>query len=595
MTHRLLILLIAAICGLWGCATDGSDRVVERPVVRYATTNMLTIDRVELSDTATVVRFTAHFRPGWWVKIAPDSYLRVDGKEYTITDTCGFCPGQPIIMPDNGAHSFSISFEPIPADASSFDFIEGHETYDGFDLFGIDLTGSLHHFAVPVIPDTATVPEADAHRTPRIQLDDAAVPVKIQMLNWTPGLMDNVMLSASDFEICLRLDSTGAAQAELPLDFPQRVHVNSLRNVYYGSFVTAPGDTAIVYLDAMAGSDRARGLAIVPKRLWAKGLYEKVNECLDDDTIFDNLHRRFFAPVFKDYQQPGEKFVEAITDAYRKAYRQLASYNLSPMQADLAAARLDLALLLDAKDYREMFAIEYENSHFGRQLPLDSIKTTLSREHLADIGASVDAGNPTLLLLDSWKRGLYDGTYSGSELYDNLTAYAKAIKKARQGTLSSDDTQLPGMPHLAKKCKQLNDNIITRLKDIRKPAIERLPDTKAESIVEAIVARHPGKVVLVAFWNPMSYLFQPKEFNESDVVLVNITDTSCPLPEIYSYAACLKGYNYIVSEEQALELWRKYRIDTLPYYIIADRRGELYFGPDLRNYSWLLSKIEERL
>jgi len=85
------------------------------------------------------------------------------------------------------------------------------------------------------------------------------------------------------------------------------------------------------------------------------------------------------------------------------------------------------------------------------------------------------------------------------------------------------------------------------------------------------------------------------KFNESDVVLVNITDTSCPLPEIYSYAACLKGYNYIVSEEQALELWRKYRIDTLPYYIIADRRGELYFGPDLRNYSWLLSKIEERL
>lgn len=432
MTHRLLILLIAAICGLWGCATGGSDRVVERPVVRYATTNMLTIDRVELSDTATVVRFTAHFRPGWWVKIAPDSYLRVDGKEYTITDTCGFCPGQPIIMPDNGAHSFSISFEPIPADASSFDFIEGHETYDGFDLFGIDLTGRLDPFAVPVIPDTATVPGADAHRTPRIQLDEAAVPVKIQMLNWTPGLMDNVMLSASDFEICLRLDSTGAAQAELPLDFPQRVHVNSLRNVYYGSFVTAPGDTAIVYLDAMAGSDRARGLAIVPKRLWAKGLYEKVNECLDDDTIFDNLHRRFFAPVFKDYQQPGEKFVEAITDAYRKAYRQLASYNLSPMQADLAAARLDLALLLDAKDYREMFAIEYENSHFGRQLPLDSIKTTLSREHLADIGASVDAGNPTLLLLDSWKRGLYDGTYSGSELYDNLTAYAKAIKKARQ-------------------------------------------------------------------------------------------------------------------------------------------------------------------
>ncbi len=33
----------------------------------------------------------------------------------------------------------------------------------------------------------------------------------------------------------------------------------------------------------------------------------------------------------------------------------------------------------------------------------------------------------------------------------------------------------------------------------------------------------------------------------------------------------------------------------MPYYIIADRRGELYFGPDLRNYSWLLSKIEERL
>lgn len=585
------VMCLLAAC-MWGCSGSTDRRVVERPVVSFATTGSISIDRVELTDSATILYFSAHYRPGWWIRIAPDSYLRADGKEYSITDTCGFCPGRPIIMDDRGTHNFAITFEPIPTDASTFDFIEGHNTIEGFDLFGIDLTGTVDPFATPTIPDAGPRQE----QLPPINLDGGSARINIRMLNWNPNLMTYVALNTSGYATAM-LDSEGKATIDLPLKFPERVQASSGPSAYYGSFVTMPGDTVTLYLDALAGSDRAQGNAAPQRRLWAHGAYTDLNEYLDTDTVFGHIYDSLFAPLFINYRQSGDELAEGLLKAHAKARAEIDGLPLGRMERSIAGARIDLALLLAAKDYREMFGIEYENRHLGRLLPFDSIATTLSAEHFGKIGAAADADNPMLLLLDSWNRGLYDGTYSGPELYSSLSAFRLALKKANAGNLEPADTAAIKQRHLTDICRRIDHDIRARLKTMPRPRIERTPDVPAENIVEAIVARHPGKVVVISFWNPHNYVsLNPADrLDNDDIVTVNITDNSHPLPSIYRSMNILSGLHYLVSEEQSLALWRKYRIDRYPFYVIADRKGELYFGPDLRNYNWMTLKINERL
>ncbi|MEG1463509.1 MAG: TlpA family protein disulfide reductase, partial [Mucinivorans sp.] len=55
------------------------ERVVELPPVAANNTTSIEIERVRLTDTATVVDIKAFFRPGNWIRIDKDTYLMADG------------------------------------------------------------------------------------------------------------------------------------------------------------------------------------------------------------------------------------------------------------------------------------------------------------------------------------------------------------------------------------------------------------------------------------------------------------------------------------------------------------------------------------
>ena len=82
---------------------------------------------------------------------------------------------------------------------------------------------------------------------------------------------------------------------------------------------------------------------------------------------------------------------------------------------------------------------------------------------------------------------------------------------------------------------------------------------------------------------------------DEGLVWIHITDTSTPLPDYYEMATRYKNPGYYLDESQALALWKKYRIDERPFYIVAGRDGKLEYGPHLRNYQLLKSIIDECL
>ena len=156
MKNKMTLLALAATAWLATAANTPVPRSVENPFIESANTMTLDIAKVELSDTATVLYTDAYFRPHYWIKISSESYLQADGKKYALKGTQDIEADSLFWMPETGEASFRLSFEPLPRDTRSFDFIES-DCDDCFKLFGIDLTGKTEATVPSDIPPKSSV------------------------------------------------------------------------------------------------------------------------------------------------------------------------------------------------------------------------------------------------------------------------------------------------------------------------------------------------------------------------------------------------------------------------------------------------------
>ena len=166
MKNKLIFLVAATMWLVTSCTQH--NKCVENPFIESANTMTLDITKVELNDTATVLHMDAYYRPHYWIKISSESYLLADGKKYALTATQDIEADSLFWMPDPGEASFRLTFEPLPHNTRSFDFIES-DCDECFKLFGVDLTGKKH-FSRPAglpadairstenIPDTLPAP-----------------------------------------------------------------------------------------------------------------------------------------------------------------------------------------------------------------------------------------------------------------------------------------------------------------------------------------------------------------------------------------------------------------------------------------------------
>ena len=90
-----------------------------------------TIDKVTLSDTATVVSFSVRAKPYSWIQMASSTYLSDEkAVEYPVRKAVGLTLDEKFYMPKSGKTEFQLIFAPMPKDTKIFDMIEG----DGRDM-----------------------------------------------------------------------------------------------------------------------------------------------------------------------------------------------------------------------------------------------------------------------------------------------------------------------------------------------------------------------------------------------------------------------------------------------------------------------------
>lgn len=110
---------------------QGDTKLVNYPVFESTNTDILEIKQVELTDTATTVRFNAYYTPNYWIQVSPEVKLMDEkGTSYALKRADGITPGKHFFLPESGEAEFSLIFEPLSTSAASFSFTEGKAEND---------------------------------------------------------------------------------------------------------------------------------------------------------------------------------------------------------------------------------------------------------------------------------------------------------------------------------------------------------------------------------------------------------------------------------------------------------------------------------
>jgi thiol-disulfide isomerase/thioredoxin len=352
-------LTFVALCMLVSMTMQAQQKVVELPPSMHSNTTSVEIHRVTLDDTATVLDMDAFFRPGWWIKIASDSYLMADGKKYMIRSGEGIEIDSLFWMPPSGEASFKLVFDPLPENTKTFDFMEG-DCADCFKIWGVDLVNE--RLSLPEIPEKyrqAYQPEPDL----AVKWEKGKAIVSGQLLGYSPryemkprliylnpitGQEDMASVTpADDGTFHAEIGIFSPAYLTLTYDSPQ-----SDRFV----FIAAPGqETNILVNLPEANRTRTRLHKESPgygKKVMIAGYQSKLNDDLNhgdfSKTIYANdLMTAIAGMSFSEYY-------DYIIGKYRQAVADNNGQNVSPMAKKVANMQLAFEVnnfLMSAEGY----------------------------------------------------------------------------------------------------------------------------------------------------------------------------------------------------------------------------------------------------
>lgn len=609
-----LILTTATACGSF------SNRgVIERPMIGSASTRNMSFDKIELTDSSTVLHSVVHFRPGYWVRLAPTSEITVNDVSYPVLSVDGITLGEQVVIPDSAVVHFTMTFPAIPREAKSLDFSEGIEK--GWAIWNVDLTGNAtHDINRSQVPKAAfkksrTMPEE------MIAYGDSAV-INLHLLGYKPEMGSRLSWVANTLHGQIggdltdaNVDSLGNAVLKLALSTPADILPIQLDGGLSigGSFFVAPGETLNAYLDTHRSG------------IWNMELrddkevfeYPAEYEGTFTDGIFPILKRKtdmeLYSGNFGDYHMNGDEYTAYILDTYKAlidtvdAMPDLTDYSRRYNKAMLASE------LISAANSRVWLRRNYYHVHgWDSTIPADSINCVLSPENIRAIAEVIDLNDPWLLLSDNLNGNQVTAKFWEDAGVDpgvikTIENYNLAYAAAENGELNSEVLADMNLPEpMTEEIKAHNAAMKARIQALAASSQERpVPDVAPDKVFDAIIAPHKGKVVVVDLWNtwcgPCRAAIKDNEPEKSgdladdDIVWIYIANQTSPRVKYLQIISQIKGIHYQLDEPQWRAICDRFGVDGIPYYIIVDRSGNAEGRPDLRDHDLYKRTILEKL
>ena len=626
--------LLALAALLASCS--GGNKTADYPLVEATNTQTIDIARVELTDTATIIRTDAYYQPNYWICISSESYLRAEGKRYRLTGAEGITPDSLFWMPDSGKAHFTLRFEPLPAGTRSFDFIES-DCDDCFKLYGIDLTGKQAFDTPDEVP--AELQQIDLQAAvPDPILKTGTTTVRIHLLHYRPELgrevnmYVNTLLGRQQPYENIPVDT---ATATATLSFLQCGTAQAALVSAWGSLMAeaylAPGDTTDVYVDMrysgyqILQNRHENGVAGAPapfRRAYVSGTYANLSNAenlLEDGTPYYGMD--LFTGKFADYRMTSAEYAAHVAERYKALADSIGQSALPPLEKELSLLTLQEEAFYAMAEGDYLRDHNYRHEHNAWDFRQDVMKgiELQKPEDAKAVCALFDINNPKLLMgraMSDYVRAACSAGFdwprlAGTErgLVADLRQVEDYYDKAENIALTDEDfARLKAMdtPFFLDAFTQIQKENQAKLAAAElKAQVMDTPDVPKEKLFEALIAPHKGKVVLVDFWNTWcgpcraaiktNEPLKSGELKSDGLVWLYIANETSPLVTYKTMIPDIRGLHYRLNEEQWDYLCNKFQIDGIPSYVLVDKAGKYALRNDFRDHELMKRTLKEEL
>lgn len=244
-----------------------AETIIERPPFSVANSGSVEVERIILSDTATVMYMQAFYRPQMWIRIDAKSYIVANGKKLEITGSKGIKLSEECFMDSTGRKSFTLIFPPIDPATKQIDFIES-DCDNCFKIWDIELQSKTltNRIEVPqeIINAREKRDENEILEKPELKAGEALL--KGQFFGYKPEMKYKVQIYVENpigggqelDEISLK--DNGTFEIKVPLICTSQVYL--LAFDYSKRILLTPGKESSVYFDLQKKNQQSANLRI---------------------------------------------------------------------------------------------------------------------------------------------------------------------------------------------------------------------------------------------------------------------------------------------------------------------------------------------